>query len=291
MHNQKNKRARLYAFLFDTRTRSGHLLEMFWILASLLSVALVFVESGLPGAMQTSPSTATVYLLLEYVFTLIFSVEYLLRLTTDPRPLRYAFSFFGIVDLVTVLPLYIYFLWPDMALQFMMAIRLLRVLRLLRLVKVLRYIGSASVMWDSLYSARKKLLLFFGVLMILICLFGGLMYVIEGPEHGFTSLPVSVYWATVTLTTVGYGDITPHTALGRILSTILILLGYSLIAIPTGVMSSYMSDAMQRRRHQRMCHRCKDTRHEMSAHFCKSCGSALPESEHNRPGGSSGPED
>ncbi|MFG1172405.1 ion transporter [Erwiniaceae bacterium CAU 1747] len=291
MNGSKNKRGRLYAFLFDVHTRSGHIFEIFWILASLLSVALVFVESGLPDTMRVSGSSSRAFLLLEYLFTLIFSVEYLLRLATSRHPLRYGFSFYGIIDLITVLPLYIYFIWPDMALQYVMAIRLLRVLRLLRLVKVLRYIGSANVMWDSLYSARKKLLLFFGVLMILICLFGGLMYVIEGPEHGFTSLPVSVYWATVTLTTVGYGDITPHTAPGRILSTVLILLGYSLIAIPTGVMSSYMTEAMHRRRYQRMCYRCKDNRHEVTAHFCKSCGSKLPEADHSRPDSSSGPVD
>lgn len=277
-------RGRIYAALFDVQTTSGHYVERFWILSSLISVVLVFVESGSPGAIVKADDETSLFMLLEYLFTAIFSLEYLLRLITAQRPLRYAFSFFGLVDLITVLPLYIYFLWPEIALQYMMALRLLRVLRLLRLIKVLRYLGSASVMWDSLYSARKKLLLFFGVLIILLCLFGGLMYVIEGPEHGFTSLPVSLYWATVTLTTVGYGDITPHTGLGRIVSSILILLGYSLIAIPTGVMSSYMTEVMQRRRKQRICPDCKECGHENDAQFCKNCGSGLPpESDEKKP--------
>ncbi|PRD12958.1 ion transporter [Pantoea coffeiphila] len=277
-------RGRIYAALFDSHTRSGHYAERFWILSSLISVILVFVESGTPGVIVKADAEISLFILLEYLFTAVFSLEYLLRLITSRHPLHYAFSFFGVVDLITALPLYIYFFWPEIALQYMMALRLLRVLRLLRLIKVLRYIGSASVMWDSLYSARKKLMLFFGVLIILLCLFGGLMYVIEGPEHGFTSLPVSLYWATVTLTTVGYGDITPHTGLGRIVSSILILLGYSLIAIPTGVMSSYMTEVMQRRRKQRICPHCKESGHENDAQFCKSCGSGLPpESDEKKP--------
>lgn len=269
-------RGRIYAALFDSHTHSGHYAERFWILSSLISVILVFVESGTPGVIVKADAEISLFMLLEYLFTAVFSIEYLLRLITSRHPQRYAFSFFGVVDLITALPLYIYFLWPEIALQYMMALRLLRVLRLLRLIKLLRYIGSASVMWDTLYSARKKLMLFFGVLVILLCLFGGLMYVIEGPEHGFTSLPVSLYWATVTLTTVGYGDITPHTGLGRIVSSILILLGYSLIAIPTGVMSSYMTEVMQRRRKLRICPHCKESGHENDAHFCKNCGSDLP---------------
>jgi len=281
--NREGLRGRVYAALFDVHTRSGQVFERFWILSSLVSVSLVFMESGWPDILGTVDGHTSVFLLLEYIFTLLFTTEYLLRLLTAKRPLRYCISFFGAVDLITVLPLYIYFLWPEIAVQYMMAIRLLRVLRLLRLIKVLRYIGSASVMWDSLFSARKKLLLFFGVLIILLCLFGGLMYVIEGPEHGFTSLPVSLYWAAVTLTTVGYGDITPHTPLGRIVSSILILLGYSLIAIPTGVMSSYMTEVMQRRRRLRICPNCKESGHEQDAHFCKNCGSMLPsEPQHHR---------
>lgn len=269
-------RARIYAALFDIHTRSGRRVERFLIVASLLSVTAIFIESGSPDIFGQIGPHLSVFLLQECVFTLIFTLEYLLRLFTVRRPLRYLFSFFGLVDLITILALFISLLWPEIASEYVMAIRMLRVLRLLRLIKVLRYIGSASVMWESLVSARKKLLLFFGILLILLCLFGGLMYVIEGPEHGFTSLPVSLYWATVTLTTVGYGDITPHTAAGRAVSALLILLGYSLIAIPTGVISSYMTEVMNRRRQLRRCTGCREPGHDYDARFCKQCGLQLP---------------
>ncbi|BCQ40185.1 ion transporter [Erwinia rhapontici] len=268
-------RQRLYIFLFDVSSPAGRRFEIFWVITTLVSVMTLFIESAEPHKITLQLKEASVFLLLEYAFTLLFSLEYVLRLLTTERPMRYVFSFFGIVDLITTLPLYIFWLWPDIALRYMMAIRLLRVLRLLRLIKLLRYMGSANVLWDSLVSARKKLSLFFGGVMILLCVFGGLMYVIEGPENGFTSLPVAVYWAVVTMTTVGYGDITPHTPLGRMISSILILLGYSLIAIPTGVMSSYMTEVMQRNRHRRHCTVCKQTGHEDDAHFCKGCGGRL----------------
>ncbi|WP_455814727.1 ion transporter [Pseudomonas graminis] len=277
-------RDRLYIFLFDVSTPAGRRFEIFWVITTLISVFTLFVESAEPHKIYLDLKDAPVFLLLEYVFTLLFSLEYVLRVLTTPRPLQYVVSFFGFIDLITTLPLYIFWLWPEIALSYMMAIRLLRVLRLLRLIKLLRYMGSANVLWETLVSARKKLCLFFGGVMILLCVFGGLMYVIEGPEHGFTSLPVAVYWAVVTMTTVGYGDITPHTPLGRMISSVLILLGYSLIAIPTGVMSSYMTDVMQRHRHRRHCNECKQTGHDDDAHFCKGCGGKLDDKNREGPG-------
>jgi Ion transport protein. len=202
-------------------------------------------------------------------------VEYLLRLLASQHRTRYIFSFFGMVDLITLLPLYILWLWPEITVEYLTVIRLLRVLRLLRVVKVLRYVDSASLIWETLYSARRKLLLFLGIVMILLCLSGGMMYVIEGPEHGFTTLPVSVYWAVVTMTTVGYGDITPHTTAGRVLASLLILVGYSMIAIPTGVMSAYMTEIMQRRRRHLCCLSCQNTEHIDNARFCQRCGASL----------------
>lgn len=283
-HEEQGWRHRLYIFLFDVSTPAGRRFEIFWIITTLVSVFTLFVESAEPHKISLDLKDASVFLLLEYVFTLLFSLEYVLRLFTTPRPFRYIVSFFGVIDLITLLPLYIFWLWPEMTLSYMTAIRLLRVLRLLRLIKLLRYMGSANVLWETLVSARKKLCLFFGGVMILLCVFGGLMYVIEGPEHGFTSLPVAVYWAVVTMTTVGYGDITPHTALGRMISSVLILLGYSLIAIPTGVMSSYMTDVMQRTRHRRHCTRCHQTGHDDDAHFCKGCGGTLGDKKKEDPG-------
>ncbi|MTD25748.1 ion transporter [Erwinia sorbitola] len=274
-HGEQGWRQRLYLFLFDVHSPAGRRFEAFWVVITLCSVLTLFIESAEPHNIGLSIKEGSIFLLLEYIFTLLFSLEYVLRVLTTPRPFHYIFSFYGLVDLLTTLPLYFLWLWPDITLRYMMGIRLLRVLRLLRLIKLLRYMGSANVMWDTLVSARKKLFLFFGGVMIILCVFGGLMYVIEGPEHGFTSLPVSVYWAVVTMTTVGYGDITPHTPLGRMISSILILLGYSLIAIPTGVMSSYMTDVMQRNRQKRCCSVCKQTQHDDDAQYCKHCGGVL----------------
>ena len=249
-------------------------LEPFWLLAALGSVVLLFAESAIPVIPLTGYSLVS-YQTGEYLFTFIFTAEYILRLSASQYRTRYIFSFFGVVDLITLLPLYILWLWPEIAVEYLTVMRLLRVLRLLRVVKVLRYFDSASLIWETLYSARRKLLLFLGMVMILLCLSGGMMYVIEGPEHGFTTLPVSVYWAVVTMTTVGYGDITPHTTAGRVLASLLILTGYSMIAIPTGVMSAYMTEIMQQRRRQLKCPSCQNTEHIETACFCQRCGASL----------------
>ncbi|MEH4266067.1 ion transporter [Klebsiella aerogenes] len=249
-------------------------LEPFWLLAALGSVVLLFAESAVPVIPLAGYSLLS-YQTGEYLFTFIFTVEYLLRLSVSQPRTRYIFSFFGMVDLITLLPLYILWLWPEITVEYLTVIRLLRVLRLLRVVKVLRYVDSASLIWETLYSARRKLLLFLGMVMILLCLSGGMMYVIEGPEHGFTTLPVSVYWAVVTMTTVGYGDITPHTTAGRVLASLLILTGYSMIAIPTGVMSAYMTEIMQRRRRYIICHVCQNTEHIENARFFQRCGAPM----------------
>lgn len=249
--------------------------EGIWLIATLCSVALLFLESGAPDIFQQTGIHFLNFQRIEYLFTIMFTVEYALRLVSNARPLRYVISFFGIIDLVPLLPLYILWFWPEMAVEYLTAMRLLRVLRLLRLVKVLRYIDSVSLIWDTLYCARQKLLLFLGGVMIMVCLSGGMMYVIEGPEHGFTTLPASVYWAVVTMTTVGYGDITPHTVPGRLLASLLILTGYSLIAIPTGVMSAYMSEMLQHRRRQQYCRACHSNDHGDGARFCQHCGALL----------------
>ncbi|WP_436883395.1 ion transporter [Enterobacter asburiae] len=270
----------LNARWLSSRDKLIRFLEPFWLLASLGSVVLLFAESAMPVIPQMRNMFLS-YQTGEYFFTFIFTSEYILRLLSSRCRIKYIFSFFGIIDLITLLPLYILWLWPEIAVEYLTVMRLLRVLRLLRVVKVLRYVESASLIWETLYSARRKLLLFLGMVMILLCLSGGMMYIIEGPENGFTTLPVSVYWAVVTMTTVGYGDITPHTTAGRILASLLILTGYSMIAVPTGVMSAYMTEIMQRRRRHRLCQSCQSIDHSEDARYCQQCG-ALLEGENNK---------
>lgn len=268
-------RQNLYSCLFDTHTAFGRKMEFFWITMAVASVVLVFMESGDPKPLRVLVAREDLGLKLEVFFTAVFTIEYLLRLLTTPKPKKYASSFLGIVDLLTTLPLYCLLLFPNMAVEYVTLLRLLRVLRVLRIFKMLRYMGSAALLWDSIVGVRKKLLVFFTFVMILLCLFGGVMYVIEGPEHGFTSLPVSVYWAVVTMTTVGYGDITPHTPAGRILASVLILIGYSIIAIPTGVLTAHMTEVLQRRRTVRHCEHCHKSGHDDDAVYCKFCSTRL----------------
>lgn len=267
----------VYDRLFNVHTRSGKKVSVFLTGATLLSVALVFIESGTPDFLQLLNEKTHLFYHLEVIFTLIFTAEYLLRLFSAPVFSRYAFGFAGIVDLLTTLPLFILWMWPGIAVEYVTAMRLLRILRLFRIIKIMRYMETTAILWQTIHSSGRKLLVFFGFVILLLCLFGGIMYVIEGPENGFTNLPVSVYWAAVTMTTVGYGDITPHTPLGRVIASLLILIGYTIIAIPTGVLTTHMSDVMQRKRHARSCSRCRSSLHDHDALYCKRCGEKLPE--------------
>lgn len=269
-------RQRSYRLLFDNHSRSGRRMEAFWVITALLSVVLLFLEPG--GSDLFSPGREAIYLFLwaEVIFTVIFTLEYLLRLWCTPSDQHYALSFFGVIDLLTVLPLYIIWLYPHMTVEFVMLLRVVRVLRVLRVLKLLRYMSEMGMIWRSIKLARHKLAMFFGFVAVVLCVFGGLMYAIEGGSGGFTSLAASVYWAVVTLTTVGYGDIVPHTPVGRLLTSVLILLGYSIIAVPTGILTAYMSQELQRNRERRNCEQCQRGGHETEAIFCKYCGSALP---------------
>ncbi|HBE9179654.1 ion transporter [Serratia fonticola] len=251
-------------------------MQLFWVSSALLSVLLLFLEPG--GSSVYTPNAQVLHqlLLAEVFFTVIFTAEYLLRLWCTPSKERYAISFFGIVDLLTMLPMYIIWLFPHMAVEYVVLLRVLRILRVLRVLKLLRYMSEMGIVWRSIKLARHKLAMFFGFVGVMLCVFGGLMYAVEGGAGGFTSLAASMYWAVVTLTTVGYGDIVPHTALGRMLASVLILVGYSIIAVPTGILTAYMSQEMRRYREERHCVQCDCGGHETEAKFCKFCGAALP---------------
>lgn len=271
-----NLRQRSYRLLFDNHSRSGRRMEAFWVSTALLSVVLLFLEPG--GSALYAPGQQAIYLFFctEIIFTVIFTCEYLLRLWCTPPDQHYARSFFGVVDLLTVLPMYIIWLYPHMTVEFVMLLRVVRILRVLRVLKLLRYMSEMGMIWRSIKLARHKLAMFFGFVAVVLCVFGGLMYAVEGGSGGFTSLAASVYWAVVTLTTVGYGDIVPHTPLGRLLTSVLILLGYSIIAVPTGILTAYMSQELQRNRERRNCEQCQRGGHETDSAFCKFCGSLLP---------------
>lgn len=269
-------RHRLYHFLFDQRTNSSRRFEALSGLFALLSVIAIFIESGIGTTYHLTYDEWHAFVWLEIAFTLVFTLEYFLRLFCWPNPARYVFSFWGFIDLATILPFYVIMLWPEIGVEYLFAWRAMRVIRVLRILKLLRLMPALNSLWGAIVNSRHQLILFYVFISIVMIVAGALMYGIEGPINGFTTLSTSVYWAIVTVTTVGYGDITPHTPAGRMVASVLILIGYSVIAIPTGIISAQLTNELQKRRQERVCPHCKQRDHEPKAHYCNSCGTALP---------------
>lgn len=260
-------RKRLHIIVFTTDTPAGLVFDVALIISILASVLVVMLSSVSSLAARYSG----VFLGLEWFFTLLYTAEYGLRLWISPKPWRYARSFFGLVDLLSVLPTWLMWLFPSG--QFFLLLRLLRVLRLFRVLKLAQYLDEMGVILRSLRASRRKITVFVFSVLVLVILFGSSMYLIEGEEGGFTSIPVSIYWAVVTLTTVGYGDISPKTPLGQALSSVVMLLGYAIIAVPTGIVTVELSREAKRGR--RVCEQCGCESHDKDARYCKRCGEAL----------------
>lgn len=269
-HQPKSFRDTLYHVIFGTDSPAGKNFDLVLILAILISVLAVILESIESIRTQFGPLLRGV----EWFFTLLFTLEYAVRLYCSPNPRAYAGSFYGIVDLLAILPTYISLIVPSANL--LLIIRLLRVLRIFRILKLLQYTGEANVLWRSLTKARRKIFIFLFSVMIVVTIFGSLMYIIEGPIFGFTSIPRSIYWAIVTVTTVGYGDITPHTTLGQGIAAMAMLTGYAIIAVPTGIISAELINEMNRSRTTHRCSNCERGGHEPDSRFCRFCGSPLP---------------
>ncbi|MES2262514.1 MAG: ion transporter [Pseudomonadota bacterium] len=264
-------RARLYAVIFESDTHAGRLFDLILIGAIVLSVVVVVLASVAPVARDYG----TVLQACEWVFTLLFTLEYLARLLCVRRPLRYARSFFGVIDLLSILPSYISLFIP--AAHVLLDVRILRLLRMFRIMKLTLYIEEYGMLGRALMASRRKILIFLSVVMLIVFLLGTVMYVVEGPAHGYTSIPTSVYWAISTVTTVGFGDLVPKTDLGRTISSLMMLLGWGILAVPTGIISSEISH--QRGSVQgppRDCPACGSTGHDARARYCKDCGAALP---------------
>lgn len=270
-------RQKIYTIIFGTDTAAGRNFDIALLCAILLSVIVVTLDS-----VQIYHSNYDNYLTtLEWFFTILFTLEYILRLYCSPNPKAYATSFYGIVDLAAILPTYISILLPSA--QMLIIVRLLRVLRIFRVLKLFQYSSEANVLWRSIAMARRKILVFLFSVLVVVTVFGSLMYIIEGPTLGFTSIPRSIYWAIVTVTTVGYGDITPGTVLGQGIAALAMLTGYAIIAVPTGIISAELISEMQKDRSIIRCSNCEKTGHEKDADFCKFCGTKLnpptPENE------------
>ena len=263
-------RARWFHIIFGHDDAAGRRFDVLLIIAILGSIAVAVFDT----VAQVHVRYGAIFYALEWFFTIAFTLEYVMRIVVVDRPWRYMRSFFGIVDVLAVLPTWISLFAAGS--QYLLVVRALRILRIFRILKLTRYVGEADLLWLTLIRARRKVLIFFSTILTLVLIFGALMYLIEGPEDGFTSIPTSMYWAIVTMTTVGFGDITPKTTLGKMLTSLIILIGYSIIAVPTGIFTAELAAGMRAKRKLVPCTHCGQTDHESDARHCRVCGTELP---------------
>ena len=266
-------RYRWYRLVFHHDSPAERNFDLWLIVAIIASVMVVMLDSVGPVKARWHAAL----LVSEWFFTLLFALEYAVRLWTVKRPLRYATSFFGVIDLLAILPTLLSLLFP--AGTSLAVVRILRMLRIFRVLKLAEYSSEAGVLIQALQRSRRKILVFIATLLTITVIFGALMYVIEGPAHGFTSIPTGMYWAVVTMATVGFGDIAPGTAFGRFVTSVLIIIGYSIIAVPTGIYTAELARSMQPKRHSVRCVECGLPDHEADAWHCRKCGRALPSDE------------
>lgn len=262
-------RRKLYIIIFEADTRAGRNFDIALIWAILASVTAAVLESV--GSIRASNQGT--FHLVEWILTLMFTVEYGFRLFSHPRPLTYAFSFFGLVDLLSILPTYISLLFPGT--QVLVVIRVFRTLRLFRIFKLVRYMREARILLIALQGSRPKIIVFLVALSGIVVTMGALMYLVEGEANGFSSIPKGIYWAVITLTTVGYGDLVPRTILGQAIATLVMIMGYSIIAVPTGIVGVEIAQAVRKVEEASPCPACSKTGHDTDARHCKYCGASL----------------
>ncbi len=261
--------ARLYGVIFGHQTATGRWFDLALIIVIGLSVLAVMLESVV--------SIRTVFgdelRIAEWTFTILFSIEYVLRLVCVKRPSRYARSFFGVIDLLAILPTYLSVFFPGA--QALTVIRMLRFLRVFRILKLVQYLSEANLLGQALWASRRKIMVFLLAVVTLDVIFGSLMYVVEGGQNGFDNIPRSIYWSIVTLTTVGYGDISPGTNLGQAIAAFIMIMGYAIIAVPTGIVTAELAST-RARFETRRCVACRTEEHPLDAVFCRICGTRLP---------------
>lgn len=266
-------RRRMYEVIFEAETPEGRAFDKIIVAAILISVAVVIADSVEPWKLRFR----TAFDIAEWFFTLLFTVEYIARLACVDRPLRYARSFFGIVDLLSILPTYLALFLPE--LHALIDVRILRLLRIFRIFRLTNYVAEYQMLGEALMASRRKILVFLSAVLMVVLILGTLLYVVEGPQHGFTNIPTAVYWAITTITTVGFGDITPKTDVGRFIASVMMLIGWGTLAVPTGIVTAEMTA----RRHvrapmvPRSCEACGATGYGPEARYCQMCGAQLPD--------------
>jgi len=264
-------RLELYTIIFEADTRAGKAFDVGLIVAILASVLVVVLDS----VASIGARYHVLFTVLEWTFTLLFTAEYICRLLCVRHPRRYALSFYGVVDVLAILPTYLAFLIPGI--HALVDVRILRLLRVFRVLKLGEYLVEFGALGSALAASKRKILVFLFFVLMVVLVMGTLMYVVEGPEHGFTSIPVGIYWAITTMTTVGFGDITPKTSLGQLIASMMMLLGWGTLAVPTGIVSAeFTSQKTAGNPTTRTCHKCLSEGHLPSARFCRDCGAPLP---------------
>lgn len=265
-----NWRTNLYTIIFEADTPAGKAFDVILLWSILLSVLVVMLESIASlnfeyGELLTS---------LEWFFTILFSIEYIFRLICVRKPLRYAFSFYGVIDFLAIVPTYLSLFFVGY--QYLLVIRIIRLLRIFRIFKLTHLIKQANILKEALRASRGKIVVFLSAVLSLVVIIGSVMYVVEGPENGFTNIPTSIYWAIVTLTTVGYGDISPSTPIGQFLASIVMIIGYAIIAVPTGIVTVEIAEAAKKAQvSTQVCPNCLAEGHDKNALHCKYCGAKL----------------
>lgn len=262
-------RHKLHEVIFEADTPAGKAFDIILILSIILSVIAVMLDSIKPVQQLYG---YRLYII-EWVFTILFTLEYILRLACVRSPKGYALSFYGIIDLLAVLPTYLSLFFPGT--QFLLVIRILRVLRVFRVLKIVQYMTAAKLLKEALAASKTKIVVFLYTVLTLVVIMGSLMYLIEGEANGFTSIPKSIYWAIVTLTTVGFGDITPQTPVGQVLASVIMIMGYGIIAVPTGIVTAEYASVSRKHYTTQACPNCSKEGHDSNAEFCKYCGSKL----------------
>ena len=262
-------KGRVHQVIFEADTQSGKAFDIGLMVAILLSVAAVMLDSVADIRRDYGAFLNAV----EWFFTFVFMAEYLLRLWCLHYPVRYALSFFGIVDFLSIIPSFLSLFLAGG--HYLLVIRLLRILRVFRVFKLIRYVGEARLLVTALRASGRKILVFLFAVLTMVIIFGSLMYLVEGEENGFRNIPISIYWAIVTLTTVGYGDITPQTDLGRIVASLIMITGYAIIAVPTGIVTVELSRAQKLAANTQSCQSCGGDSHADDALYCQYCGVKL----------------
>jgi len=275
---EKGWRQKAYEVIFEADTPAGRAFDIVLIISIVASVLVVMLDS----IEAVSQRHGRALFAAEWFFTALFTAEYALRLACVRAPLKYARSFFGVVDLLAVLPTYASLLLPGS--QYLLVIRIIRVLRVFRILKFAHHIREARILMHALYQARRKITVFLMAVLTLVVILGSMMYLVEGGEHGFTSIPESIYWAIVTLTTVGYGDISPRTPLGQALASVIMIIGYSIIAVPTGIVTVEIAEAARKKAAGREAHGAEAVENNTAEPgLCSHCGQPLPRKGQARP--------